>query len=222
MATKRKSNGGRGITLYGVVLGLLLGLAAAVAVALFVTQVPMPFTDKASRKDPTVLLPDVRDAPDPNQSLHGRTETVPGTGVNPSATPPAPPAKAPGTESDNLGDLIARLGQQTPPAPAESQVATPKQVATPSPPVAPAPPPQSAGKQGTYYLQAGAFRSTSDAEAMKARLLMLGMSAQIEAAQINGTTLHRVRVGPFQGLDEMNKARSRLGSEKIETSVVRQ
>lgn len=222
MATKRKSNGGRGITLYGVVLGLLLGVAAAVAVALFVTQVPMPFTDKASRKEPTVLLPDVRDAPDPNQALRGRSETIPGTGVNPSAASPAAPAPSPGTQSDNLGDLIARLGQPAPPAAVESQVATPKQVATPSPPAPQAPPPQAAGKQGTYYLQAGAFRNTGDAEAMKARLLMLGMSAQIEAAQINGTTLHRVRVGPFQGLDEMNKARSRLGNEKIETSVVRQ
>lgn len=242
MATKRRSSKtakGRGVTLYGVILGLLLGLAAAVAVALFVTQVPMPFSDKASRGDPKVLLPDVRDAPDPNIGLHGRGTpaipgtglpgagvpgaAVPGTGVTPSQVPPAGQTPAqPQTPPDDLGNLIARLGQES--ARVENQVSTPRQVATPAPPAeAPAPPPAAAaGKQGTYYLQAGAFRAESDAEAMRARVLMLGLNARVEAATVNGTTLHRVRVGPFKGLDDMNQARSRLGSEKIETSVVRQ
>ncbi len=248
MATKRrssKSGKSGGVTLYGVVLGLLLGLAAAVAVALFVTQVPMPFVDKASRGEPKVLLPDVRDAPDPNIGLQGRSSpavpgtalpgtaapgagapgtAIPGTGVTPSGESPAP-GQAPGQPgapgTDDLGNLIARLGQES--ARVENQVSTPKPVATPSPPP-PAPEPQASasGKQGTYYLQAGAFRAANDAEAMRARVLMLGFSAHVEAANVNGSTVHRVRVGPFKGLDEMNKARSRLGGEKIETSVVRQ
>lgn len=221
MATKRKKTKSRGITLYGIVLGLVLGLAAAVAVALFVTQVPMPFADKASRTAPTVLLPDVRDAPDPNQGLHGRsTGAVPGTGVTPSSVPPPGTPGEPGDEqSDNLGNLIASLGKSATPPPVESQVATPSQVAPPAPPPAAA---TAQGKQDTYFLQAGAFRGSADAEAMRARVIMLGLSAQVQAAEVNGTTLHRVRVGPFKGLDEMNAARSRLGSEKIETSVLRQ
>lgn len=223
MATKRKSSRStprRGITLYGVVLGLILGLAAAVAVALFVTQVPMPFADKASRSAPKVLLPDVRDAPDPNIGLHGRSSPVPGTDVPPLAPPPVAAPVVPGTQApDDLGSLIARLDKG--PTPVEEQVAAPDQVATPSPPTAP-PAPAATTKQGTYFLQAGAFRAADDAQAMRARVLMLGLSARVEAANINGTTLHRVRVGPFNGLDEMNKARSRLGGEKIETSVVRQ
>lgn len=241
MATKRRSSKpakSGGITLYGVVMGLVLGLAAAVAVALFVTQVPMPFSDKASRSTPSVLLPDVRDAPDPNLGLHGRSgrsPQIPGTGVAPSGTAPipapgtaqgptasAPPSAqdAPGT--DDLGNLIARLGKEPPRV--ENQVSTPNQVATPSPPVSPTAPPAAAAanKQGTYYLQAGAFRASNDAEAMRARVLMLGLSAHVEAANVNGTTVHRVRVGPFKGLDDMNTARSRLGGEKIETSIVRQ
>jgi len=226
MATKRKPTKGKGITVYGVVLGLILGLAAAVAVALFVTQVPMPFADKASRNAPTVLLPDVRDAPDPNLGLTGRGGgAVPGTGVTPSVVPPAASADPSADTPDNLGNLIARLGQQQPQQPAaaaQGQLATPSQVATPSPPSAAAAAPAAGNNQSIYYLQAGAFRATGEADAMKARLLMLGLSAQVEAANVNGTTLHRVRVGPFKGLDEMNKARSRLGSEKIETSVVRQ
>lgn len=225
MATKRKTpQKSKGITLYGIVLGLILGLAAAVAVALFVTQVPMPFADKASRSTPSVLLPDVRDAPDPNLGLHGRNSTIPGTGVTPAIVPPpATPPAADTPAPDDLGNLIARLGRES--TPVEKQVATPAPVATPSPPQAPpAPPPAAAAatKPGTYYLQAGAFRGVNDAEAMRARVIMLGLSAQVQAANVNGTTLHRVRVGPFSGLDEMNQARARLGGEKIETSVVRQ
>jgi Cell division protein len=227
MATrKRKTSKGSGITLYGIVLGVLLGLAAAVAVALFVTKVPMPFTDKASQSQPNVLLPDVRDAPDPNLGLHGRSTPVPGTGVAPSPTLPAPgvpptaqtpPATPPA--QDNLGNLIARLESAPPPEP---QVATPAQVAKPAPPQSPSRPPEATAKSGTYFLQAGAFRSTGDAEAMRARVIMLGLPAQVQTAEVNGATLHRVRVGPFKGLDEMNQARSRLGTDKIETSVVRQ
>ena len=228
MATKRRSSKpakGRGVTLYGVVLGLILGLAAAVAVALFVTQVPMPFSDKASRSAPKVLLPDVRDAPDPNIGLQGRSPVIPGTGVTPSEVPP-PGVVAPGQQADpgtdDLGNLIARLGKEA--APVESQVSTPSPVATPSPPAnTPAPPAATATqKQGTYFLQAGAFRAADDAEAMRARVLMLGLTAHVEPAKVNGGTVHRVRVGPFKGLDDMNQARGRLGAEKIETSIVRQ
>lgn len=221
MATKRKSTKSKGVTLYGIVLGLVLGLAAAVGVALFVTQVPMPFADKASRTPPTVLLPDVRDAPDPNLGLHGRGGgAVPGTGVTPSnVPPPGTPAQPAPQDQDNLGNLIASLDK---PPPVESQLSTPSQVATPAPPPAVEPPKPATASQGTYYLQAGAFRGVNDAEAMRARVIMLGLSAQVQPATVNGTTLHRVRVGPFKGLDEMNKARGRLGGEKIETSVVRQ
>src|SRR5690554_5598507 len=187
MATKRKPAKTRGVTLYGVVLGLLLGLAAAVAVALFVTQVPMPFADKASRSAPKILLPDVRDAPDPNIGLHGRSPAIPGTGVTPSEVAP-PGIAAPGQPSapgtDDLGNLIARLGQES--APVESQVSTPRPVATPSPPANPPAPPAAAAatKQGTYFLQAGAFRAADDAEAMRARVLMMGLSAHVEAATV--------------------------------------
>src|SRR5690606_32926075 len=92
--------------------------------------------------------------------------------------------------------------------------------ATPAPtPATPATKP--GNTQTTYYLQAGAFRSQSDAEAMQARILLLGLPVQVQKAQVNGTTLHRVRVGPFKGIDDMNRSRVQLGEAKIESTVVR-
>lgn len=78
-----------------------------------------------------------------------------------------------------------------------------------------------AANQTTYFLQAGAFRSENDAEAIKAQILMLGLPVAVQKAQVNGATLYRVRVGPFKGIDEMNRSRVRLGEARIDSSVVR-
>jgi cell division septation protein DedD len=231
--------------MFGILIGLLVGLSAAVAVALFVTKVPMPFVDKFSRDPAKILLPDVRDAPDPNIGLYGQyggAGTAPNgqvdTGIAP--LPGAAPGGAPGgglpAGADNLGDFIAGLAKGDRPAenkpaaeappivvPGTSVGKLPAPSATPSPSnpaVADARSPDNS--QTTYFLQAGAFRSERDAEGVTAKILMLGMPAQIQKAQINGGTMHRVRVGPFKGIDEMNRSRTRLGEEKIDSSVIRQ
>lgn len=230
-SSRKSSSAKSGSTLFGILIGLIVGLAAAVAVALFVTKVPMPFVDKASRDPAKTLLPDVRDAPDPNIGLYGSGAPA-GSSANgptvstPSPLPDIPPvASSPGPVApgqDSIGNLIASLAD--PPAAAPSKPpAAPGTGAKPVPGTE-APPASSkpaAGTQTTYYLQAGAFRSEADAQAMQARILMLGMPVQLQKAQVNGGTVHRVRVGPFKGIDEMNRSRERLGSEKIESSVVR-
>lgn len=222
MATKqRKTSSSRfSATLFTLLFGLILGLAIAAAVAYFITQVPMPFSDKASRSAPNVLLPNVRDAPDPNQALMG--EGGAGSIAEPDAiTPPKalPGSKADPSLTDDIGALLATLG-----APTQSgnsnETAAPRAQTTPSRPSptdnAPAP-----GTQTTYYLQAGAFRSEADAETMRARIILMGLPTQVQSAQVNGGTLYRVRLGPFKGIDEMNQARAELSNAKIESSVVR-
>ena len=246
MARARKKTSGSGGTYTGILIGLILGLGAAVAVALFVTKVPMPFVDKASRDNPTVALPEGRDLLDPNRDLYGSSagqtpppaiDAIPGLTLPPVTLPSIPKPAAP----DALGDLIATLPSMgtesarqpdarntAPVAPAVTAPAAAPVTQAPaaSKPATPAPTvPPAANKPATtstpYYLQAGAFRNNADAEAMKARLLMLGFDASVQSAQVNGNTVNRVRMGPFKGIDEMNRARSRLADEKIDTSVVR-
>lgn len=78
-----------------------------------------------------------------------------------------------------------------------------------------------ASTQTTYYLQAGAYRSANDADAIKAQIILLGLPVQVQKVQFDGATLNRVRVGPFKGIDEMNRSRARLSEAKIDSSVVR-
>ena len=48
-----------------------------------------------------------------------------------------------------------------------------------------------------YYLQAGSFMVLADAEQRRARIALLGFSANIEAFSDEDLTWHRVQVGPF-------------------------
>jgi cell division septation protein DedD len=241
MAKTRKSSSSSvfGGKLFVLLLGLILGLAVAAGVAWFVTKVPMPFTDKASRPDSTVLLPpNVRDAPDPNAGLMGSGGKVDAANI----TPPEPlPGQDKNQLADDIGALLTTLGAPSskPAAPANNGTTAASESGNkPAASSAPAPVTSTASAQSntavaspkdnktaaprlTYYLQAGAFRARDDAEAVKARILMLGMSAQVQPAQVNNGTLYRVRVGPFKGIDEMNRSRETLSKAKIESSVVR-
>lgn len=220
MATRRKSSTKSQSSIFsGVIIGLVLGLGVAVAVAFFITQAPMPFMDKASRGIESILLPpDPKLAPDPNQGLYG-SSTAAGSAIFsgreaevadqlglPSITSTPQPAL------NSLDNLIAQLS--TPESSAPSIKKPP--AATPTPKV------EAKAGTNTYFLQAGAFHSAQDADAVRARIIMMGLNCTITTGELNGKPIHRVRVGPFQGIDDMNKARSVLVKEKIETSVVRQ
>lgn len=194
---KRKSTS-RGSTFYGLIAGLLLGLGAAAAVAYFVMNSPMPFVDRASRSvADRELNPD--QAPDPNRGL-------------------VPSAQRQTGSQDALGELIATL-----PVEPEVKPPLPAPPTPPAPPAAPAQPPaQPQGSASNYYLQVGAFRVLEDAEALSARMILLGLPVQIQRAEVNGVLVNRVRVGPYARLDDMNAAREKLASEKISANVVRQ
>jgi len=81
----------------------------------------------------------------------------------------------------------------------------------------------SAGKtSGSYYLQAGSFQSHADADRRKATLALLGVTASIQRVKIkDNQTWYRVRVGPVDDVDEVNRLRSKLETEKIQTMLVR-
>ncbi|WP_338880672.1 SPOR domain-containing protein [Achromobacter veterisilvae] len=242
MATKRKttrrSSGESGSTLYGALAGLLIGLIVAAVVAFYVTKAPVPFVDRASRQGDMGKLPDPRQAPDPNAGLYGRDGGAGAAPTGPTATAPAPLPGAgtakgdePPSRMDDLGALIATLPstrQPTPaaPAPTAAPGTAPTPISKAAPAAAPAPAakpaPAAPAATGTYYLQAGAFRGENDAESLKARIILLGLPVAVQKAEVNGKPINRVRVGPFARLDDMNRARGRLGENKIETAVVRQ
>lgn len=232
---KRKSSGGS--TMYGVLAGLLIGFGVAAGVAYYVVKAPMPFMDKASRSPDAPGAPDPRNAPDPNAALSGQVvgpvtapsspdqptgqAVLPGAGVGASS---APGNAKPG--GDALGSLIATL---TPAPTPNASTRSPQQNGSTSGAAnsarsdsASSSSSSTAKAGGPYYLQVGSFRVLEDAEALRAKIILMGMPAEIQRAEVNGLQVNRVRVGPFVRIDDMNQTRIRLGQEKIPTAVVRQ
>jgi cell division protein FtsN len=87
---------------------------------------------------------------------------------------------------------------------------------TTTPPAAP-----DAAPASRLYLQAGSFRSTPEAEQMKARLALFGVRAQVVPVTVNGTDWFRVRAGPFEDARSLDAARATLEANGISTIALR-
>jgi len=77
-------------------------------------------------------------------------------------------------------------------------------------------------KPGTYLLQAGSFRSQQQADQLRAKLALLGLETSLQTVSINSKqTWHRVRVGPFDNLTDLNEARSLLKKNGVDAILIR-
>lgn len=72
-----------------------------------------------------------------------------------------------------------------------------------------------------YLIQAGAFRGSTEAEALKAKIAMTGEIARVEVAQINGNTVHRVRMGPYPNASALAAAKAALASHGITAQAIK-
>ncbi|SEM35236.1 Cell division protein FtsN [Pseudoxanthomonas sp. GM95] len=68
----------------------------------------------------------------------------------------------------------------------------------------------SAAGDVAYILQAGSFSASGDAEAVKAKIAMLGLSARVESGDSAGKTVYRVRMGPYGTASELAEAKQKL------------
>lgn len=82
----------------------------------------------------------------------------------------------------------------------------------PSAPATPAAPATASADGARYILQAGSFGASGDAEALKARIALLGLSARVESAQIDGRAMYRVRMGPYGTATDLAEAKQKLGN----------
>lgn len=179
-----------GGTLVGLIIGLVLGLAIAVMVALFITKAPIPFVNKMGRA-PDVNAPDSGKLPDPNKSLYPKVLPKP---AEPAAAPETPVAPAAGaTAPTGPGAPVIDKSSAAPTEPTDF-------------------------KQS--FLQAGAYKAPDDADNMKAKLALLGLEAKLSTVERDGTTLYRVRVGPYARADDLGRVRQRLTENGIQPQVV--
>jgi cell division protein FtsN len=82
------------------------------------------------------------------------------------------------------------------------------------------PPPPSNG--GRYLLQVTATSDAAAAEALKAKLALLGFSAKVYPSAIDGKTLYRVRLGPFATASETEASKRALAENSINAIPVKE
>jgi cell division protein FtsN len=73
----------------------------------------------------------------------------------------------------------------------------------------------------TYFVQAGAYARSEEAEQQRAKLAMLGYTARITEREQSGRTMYRVRLGPFEKKDAAEGAQAQLAGSGVEAALVR-
>jgi cell division protein FtsN len=192
----------RGGTLLGFIIGVVVGLGTALAVAVYVTKVPVPFVNKGG----TSRTPDQDAAEakknkdwDPNAPLYGK---------NPAKAPaPAAAASAPAA---SLGKGEAKVEGKTESKPAVT-----------ADPLGDLVKAKTAADPFSYFVQVGAFRTPEDAEGQRAKLSLAGVEAKVSEREQSGRMVYRVRVGPFDKRDEAERTKDKLDGAGYETALVR-
>lgn len=194
----------RGGTILGFIMGVVVGLGAALAVAVYVTKVPIPFLNKGQTRsaDQDVVESERNKNWDPNAPLYGK---------NPAK--PAAPAKAEAPTGVDAGAAAVPVAKGAELKPAVS--------ADPLGDLAQARAAGAAAEPFFYFVQIGAFRTAEDAESQRAKLSLGGVQAKVSEREQSGRTLFRVRVGPLSKKEEADSVKEKLEAAGYETALVR-
>ena len=76
------------------------------------------------------------------------------------------------------------------------------------------------GQNKSFFLQVGAFRKVKEADRMRAKLAFLGFEASIYKKNKKGNLFFRVRLGPYNSLEELNGTKKRLSENRIKSHAV--
>jgi cell division protein FtsN len=213
----------RGGTLLGFVLGLVIGLTVALGVAMYVTKVPMPFSNKNQTRSADQDAVEAQKNKDWNPN--GALQSKPAAPAVPPDAAAAPNTGAAGGPATAGTPGPAGSSGATPPAanmPAPAVTADPP-LAAPAPAATPQPATKAAASSDpfTYFVQAGAFKSAADADAQKAKLSMMGIEAKVSEREQAGRAIFRVRSGPFDDKEQAEKIKSRLDASGMDAALVR-
>lgn len=203
----------RGGLVLGLIIGLLIGLALALGVALWVTKAPVPFINKVPQRtaEQDAVEAERNKNWDPNAPLAGKPAPVPAASAPPVATGTVVPAPAPApapaaVTKPPARDPAAILAGGAVPAPAASSAAKSAQLSS---------------DPFIYFVQAGAFQNSDEAEQRRAKVALLGLESKLVEREQAGRTVFRVRIGPFDKQADADAAKEKLISGGIEALLVR-
>jgi cell division septation protein DedD len=184
----------RGGTLLGIFIGLVMGLALAASVAYYL-----------GRSGLTVPLAST------GQSKEGAR----------GAKADAAAGAAIAADKPRFDFYKILPGGEEPKSPPERKAERPAEKSVPVA-VAKAPDKEPAKAADRFWLQAGAFNGEPDAENLRARLAMAGWEAVVQTVPLPDRSVrYRVRLGPYDNTDELNRIKGELGKGGFDVAVIR-
>ena len=189
-APQRASNKGSPF-FSGLLVGLLLGVGASLAMTMYLKGADSPFAEKkVSTQKPGLLAHEVS------------IEKLP---KEPTAAENALPKEENPNKGDNKFDFYTIL-------PETESTVTEQEIKNNTKTV----------KKDNYFLQVGAFPDEADADNMKAKLALQGFEAVVQTAMIPEKGVwHRVRVGPLNDVDQINKIRVELTTNGFNADLIK-
>ena len=219
MRSSRKA--GRGGTVLGIFIGLVVGLSLAAGVAYYLLSTNAPFLSSGAAKD-------VRDPPrDAGKGARADGiekprfdfyKILPGG----EDTKQADRRAADKTDRAIVDQAKERASDK---APGRATDRPPEKAAQDRPPdkLATVEPAAKAFKAGErFWLQAGSFANETDADNLKARLALSGWQANVQTGILPDKAVRfRVRLGPYDNSDELTRIKADLARNGFDAAVIK-
>ncbi len=208
----RASRGhGRGGTLLGVFIGLVLGLGLAAGVAYYVAKANSPYTAQPAKdmREPSreTAKAAKADAPAAEKPRFDFYKILPG-GEEPKVQVDRKPA------ADRA--LVDQARDKARDPTRDKDTGAPPKVAAAEPPA------KAVKANDRFWLQAGSFSAESDAENLKAQLALSGWEAGVQQGTMPDKAVrYRVRLGPYDNTDELNRIKSELAKKGFDVAVIK-
>ena len=200
---------GAGGTLVGVFIGLVLGIVIAATVGLYITGGWKAYRQQVAANRETHDRETVKNAKADNERPRFDFYKILPGGEEPKVVPPKPATPDRGVAERAADRSAGRTA---------ADVTTP-----PKAPEAPAPSePPKANVPDRFWLQAGSFANEADAENLRARLALAGWEAQLQQGKLPDKSVrYRVRLGPYDNTDELNRIKGELSRRGFDVAVIR-
>jgi cell division protein FtsN len=198
--------------LLGIIIGLLLGIVISLSVALWLNRLANPFVEKGKPVEP---LPKIGPAlpPPPAEAAKAAEQSAKGKAPE-KAAKDRPRFEfyqiLPGDKEVTDREVKAAAPKAAPPA----------TTASAKPGSSPTSPKPHSGE--IYWLQAGAFSEEKEADNLKAKIALTGLEASVRPVTIpEKGTLFRVRLGPYQSLEDANRIKTALSQNGVGVAIIR-
>lgn len=86
----------------------------------------------------------------------------------------------------------------------------------------PAPPVAKPAAVTKFFLQAGSFRKQADADKVRAQIILLGQTVQVESGTVKDETWYRVLVGPYSNREQLTIAQKQLAGSGFSNLLLQQ